>query len=280
MTIYAGITFYEPEQSSVDYVLLLSNLFDRVIIFDNSEVKNTDLDQLFSNKEKYIYINNGKNLGLSIAYNTMIRYSLDNKSQYLMLFDQDSCFNITKVKNFLNDIRKLDENQKTNVMIYAMRTYFFDSELKLIDQNGEYENTQFAITSGSCINIPLLAQAKIFYDENIFIDHLDYDFCSRVIKQNYKIMLCNKYCVKQQLGYKVKNKICYSPIRFYYFTRDKLYLNKRNHTFPIYIYYNCKTIAYIIFKKILLNEDKKIIKFKYFIKGFKDYLKKKTGCYS
>lgn len=156
MTIYAGITFYEPEQSSVDYVLLLSNLFDRVIIFDNSEVKNTDLDQLFSNKEKYIYINNGKNLGLSIAYNTMIRYSLDNKSQYLMLFDQDSCFNITKVKNFLNDIRKLDENQKTNVMIYAMRTYFFDSELKLIDQNGEYENTQFAITSGSCINIPLL----------------------------------------------------------------------------------------------------------------------------
>lgn len=280
MNIYAGVTFYYPSLETINYVVSLKNVFEKIIIFDNSERPDPTILNVFADRNKYIYRCNNQNLGLSKAFNYMIRTCIDENVNYLMLFDQDSCFDIDIVNNFIIKLTSIEELYRRNTMIFALKTYFYDEDIYNMSCLEELDESNFVISSGSCLNISLVAESNILYDENLFIDHIDFDFCKRIIQNNYKILILNKFFVKQQLGYKYKNRICYSPIRFYYFTRDRLYLNRRDYSFPLYIFYNFKSLCYILFKKIIMNEDKKLLKLKYFVLGFIDYNYKKNGCYS
>lgn len=275
MRFYAGITLYHPNDTSIEYIKLVGKIFNKVIIYDNSEkVKEnipTQTDLNGFNIEYYAY---NENNGLSVAYNFFLHKCIDENADYLFLLDQDSCFDINIVKQFIKDVS--EKNINNNVAIYALRTIFYNN---LFNQNEKniFSDTNFVISSGSCINISKIIESDIFYDENIFIDHLDFDFCKKIKTVGYEIVILNKYCVNQKLGYMHKNKICHAPIRFYYFTRDRLYINKRDYSFPIYIYYNIRSLLRIIFKMILLNEDRKIDKLKYVFLGCIDFFRNVKG---
>lgn len=109
----------------------------------------------------------------------------------------------------------------------------------------------FCITSASCTNIEIWDKLGGF-DEFLFIDFVDNEYCKRLVLNGYKILRCNNIIIDQEFGkiqlkspYWVKfytrlssilnnknvAKLSYkkevSPLRVYYVHRNLLYLNKK-----------------------------------------------------
>lgn len=88
--ISALVTFYNPAKNHIDNVLNICNQVDRCFVCDNSRESN---EKMFSSMPKnLIYIANYCNLGLSKAFNKVLKDSRYNfgDSEFIIFFDQDS----------------------------------------------------------------------------------------------------------------------------------------------------------------------------------------------
>jgi len=89
------------------------------------------------------------------------------------------------------------------------------------------EEREWLVTSGSLLDLNVFKEIGEF-DENLFIDYVDTDYCIRLRKSGYKliqfarpIMMHSLGITKDTLGYSFYE---HSPIRNYYIFRNKLYI--------------------------------------------------------
>ena len=106
----------------------------------------------------------------------------------------------------------------------------------------------------------------------MFIDGVDFDFCDKLIKNNFYIIQSGSISLTHEIGHIVIKKflwfdVCvrnHSAFRKYYISRNIIYLDKKNK----YKYYPIVTI-------VLLYEEDKLQKIKQIFKGIKDGFKMK-----
>lgn len=140
------------------------------------------------------------------------------------------------------------------------------------------EFVESVITSGNLIKADLIRNIG-FFNDNLFIDYVDYDFCCRIIENDLFIMKVNNAILIHNLGDTMRKKFLWkdveytnhSYIRRYYISRNRFYVwNKYKHIAPNFIYNDKKeSLEEII--KILLFENNKILKLKMIIKGYIDF---------
>ena len=123
------------------------------------------------------------------------------------------------------------------------------------------------------------------YRENFFIDYVDHEICLRLNKLGYKIYKCNKCVLKHYLGKIEEKKFLtrkvyttnHSPIRLYYRTRNRFYVNKiYKKQFPEFFKKDKKDF-WKSFLKVVLFEKNKLKKIRFFILGYIDYKKNRFG---
>ena len=120
-----------------------------------------------------------------------------------------------------------------------------------------------------------------FFDENLFIDLVDTEWCYRAKSMGYNCVSINKVIIKQHLGDRsVKflnyTKPIHSPLRMYYFFRNSIYLYKFKY-FSInwcVVDFVRNTLRFLFY--MLAVKDRPIY-FKYIIKGCYHGLIKKMG---
>lgn len=210
-----GVIWFNPNKKAISQLNELYNSFDKIYIYDNSPKSNKSKINENLNK-KIIYLFNGKNEGISKAFNQISDYAVEE--DFLFALDQD-----TEIKR--NQIEQLkfyiNKNFDSNVCIYCPEIVFDN----IGTSNQSIKDIDFTITSCSMINL------KIFrhiggYDENIFLDGVDREFCFRLRKENYKIRQISYIKVKQNLGNGKKNIFGiyeHSSIRNYYIAYNRSY---------------------------------------------------------
>jgi rhamnosyltransferase len=186
--------------------------------------------------------------------------------------DQDSSFDEIQLKHYL-----------TRLQICAQKDTIgmFGINLDLLDKN-DYTDEMF-ITSGSILNIKIALEVGGF-DENLFIDEVDNEFCLRLISRNYSTLKFGNIQMNHQFGttkkvltpkLKYENRVIYSPLRNYYNTRNYFYVNKiYKHEYKQKK--DRKTMLKYRIKNSLLYENT----FKtlyYVIKGYIDFKRNKMG---
>ena len=92
------------------------------------------------------------------------------------------------------------------------------------------------ITSGSIINLSIFRKLDGF-DENLFIDLVDTDYCFAALKAGYNIVEMSNIFMEHSIGnivkkkslknFKVTNRSLHAPLRIYYMVRNFLYLKKK-----------------------------------------------------
>ena len=110
------------------------------------------------------------------------------------------------------------------------------------------------------------------FDELLFIDGVDRDYCIRANKSGYRVLLVKDVQLEHQLGdMRCKNifgktiHVTYhTPMRKYYMTRNVIYLDKKLSEHRSIIY-----VSKLIMKTIVY-EPHKIRNIRYIIKGIKD----------
>lgn len=262
----AAVIWYNPNRAAIEQLKILSNVFDKVYVYDNSKYSNRsniiDYDNI-----QYFY--NGQNEGISIALNNVIYRCCD--ADFLFAVDQDTEI---KEKQIFELKKYIVQNYSDDIAIYCPYIFFnFARSFKK-----RVETVKFTITSCSMINTSIFKKIG-GYDNNIFLDGVDHEYCFRVNSYGYKIIRLNYIKVKQNLGTGKKNifgSYIHSPIRNYYIFYNRMYfINK----YPNYFYgkRKIKKLYLAEIKQalgILLSEDEKKEKLKLLLQARKDYFKK------
>ncbi len=225
MKFVATVVLYNPENDLIDNIKSYSEAVEKVYVIDNSEHPDAMLVASLQDIPKLEYLPLGENKGIACALNLALREAKKDRADYLLTMDQDTAFRENDAKKMIDFIIA---NTDDAVAIYAANTADYDGYK-------DSENVTLMLTSGNVIKCDVIDKIGGF-DESLFIDWVDQDICYRLINIGYRLCRLNRMRIYHRLGktevidifgYKMKY-VTHSPIRYYYMTRNKFYVLRKN----------------------------------------------------
>lgn len=280
--IVAGIVSYNPDVDrfleNIDHIILQ---VDMVIVFDNASHNVNDFTKAVEGNPHVHFIKNKSNNGIAYALNRIFEYASRNGYEWVITLDQDSIVAKDLVDKFQDAV--------TSDRIAVVCPFIIDSRRKYMkyEYHKPTDELDMCITSGSMTRIRAWKEAGGF-DEWLFIDLVDNDFCKRLRIAGHKIIRVNSVLLNQEFGriepkakfwcffyiklgellhntniQKFSYKKTVDPRRVYYTNRNVIYLNKKfkNHNGIGYREnYHCDTYAgfmlYFSFGSLLRGKNK------------------------
>ena len=228
MRIAASVILFNPQKNILLNTLTYLSEVELLLIFDNSP--DDRARKYFQDEPKCRYYWDKENKGISKRLNQALEISYSEKVDFLLTMDQDSSFKQGDFKKYMNLIENISS---TEIGMFGIR------HNKEIDKINRVTENKVLITSGSVINIE--ASIKIgFFDERLFIDHVDTDYCIRCFKRGFKTIRFNEIKLEHNEGeivntrtfyLKKEKRMVHSPKRIYYKTRNYLLLSRKHKDF-------------------------------------------------
>lgn len=267
---------YNPDPNDfINNVRKISKLDDIVIIIDNGS-DNISLWELdIIRIENVKLLKNDSNLGLPINYNKAAKYAFKHKYEWMIIFDQDT----TIPENFKEELVNYEPKDNVAIICPLFRdvNLYSEDEFKKIIPKDRFSSISECISSGSINRVSTIIELGGF-DEKLFIDIIDFDYCKRVILNNYKIIQDNQIVIDHAIGksrwvnFLGHRVIVYnhSALRKYYIVRNKMYyIRKYNYSI---VSGRKRYISLIMSIIISFYEEHKIEKIKAAFKGLFDGL--------
>lgn len=250
--ISAVVVWYEP---SKDQSISIRSYIDdvrHVIIVDNSKGNNASLLASLP-QDKYTYISLGKNTGVATALNIGCQRAIENGAQWILTMDQDSRWEQEMLRRYIELANAYPD--LSQVGIFSPRQ---DYSGHMPHYAETYEEKIAVMTSGCLISVNSYKATGGFRDE-LFIDEVDNEYCMHCRRLGMKVIIINHALMEHHLGEKRtirflgiwrKEYIDHAPFRFYYMTRNIIYLNS---LYPEYRRFNNKRLRKML-KRIILYD--------------------------
>lgn len=276
----ACVILYHPKKEDIANISTYSTKVEKVYILDNTEEKSNE--NLYIGMENVSYFWDGENKGLSVRLNEACKKAIADNFDYLLTMDQDSSFLEENIDRYFKDI--LNFKGKEKVAVYGLEY----SENDINDTTENYIEVDHLITSASVINLQLYTEIGGF-DENLFIDGVDIDYCYSALSKGFKNIKFARNFFNHSLGVRSrrgsiftlylikKNVSVHSSLRVYYMYRNMLYIkNKYENVIPDIIKKFVKNQKHQVNKNIKYsNEFFTVLKYKR--KAISDFNNKKMG---
>lgn len=249
MSLIATVVLFHPEKEVFENIRSLLDEVESVLLIDNSEpcMESTFLLQFnASEQSKIILLSNQENFGIAKALNQAAVYAIENKFQWLLTMDQDSFFekgSLKRMKEFITT---------TKEAVGVVSPFHLTPKSKLPQFKEVTTQLRFTMTSGNLLNLEVYNKCGAF-DEKLFIDSVDHEYCLRLRKNGYPIIRVNAATLHHTLG-----DIAYHPFLFFRFKTT-------NHS-PDRRYYIARNRLYVMFKYLYFD-------FKFFRREFGHYCK-------
>lgn len=229
MRILTGIVLYNPEINRLlQNVSTIINQTDCLLLVNNGSSNINDISRLMP--LNCIIINNDHNLGVATALNQIIQYALDNDFDWALTLDQDSVspYNLISVyKECLIG--------KNEVGLICCKIHDRNANMqrdKMLLQEDGYIDT--CITSASMVRVKAWQEVGGF-DDSMFIDSVDFDFCINLRQHGWKIFKTYKTSLLHEVGHSKVIKIFgkeylslnHAAFRYYYIARNNIYLGRK-----------------------------------------------------
>ena len=278
------IVSYNPDKGITKCFNSLINQVDKMFIVDNGsngdgikilqELKN-------SNTNKVDLILNNDNLGIATALNIGIKKALNEDYSWVITMDQDSKANDNMIEKMFEVYEGINLEERKDIL--SIFPNFVDERVQSIEENSEiksYEYVDAEITSGNLLKSEIFDKVG-FFDDSLFIDLVDTDFCMRLNEKNIKMIKVRDAILYHNLGESqaVKsgffkfNTSNHSAIRRYYMTRNRFYTWEKYKDLNSFTLNRDKMLFKKEFVKIVLGEKDKVNKIKMIFRGYKDYKK-------
>lgn len=300
MKIAAGIVLYKPDVDRFkSCISALMQQVERIYVFDNSD---SFVDNVQS--ESIVYYTEHKNMGIAYALNRIMEAALNDGFGWVITMDQDSIIPVGLVDAYKSVIARKNEIGIVCPQVIDKRRAYME-----VKTTPKEEYVEFCITSASCTSVNVWEKVGKF-DEWLFIDLVDNDFCKRLILSGYKILKLNDMILNQEFGKIIPKsdrsqkfwvyvsrllhnqnfaKFSYrkfvSPMRVYYTCRNIIYVNKKLAQYGSVAYkenYNCNSYLGFVASFILpsiLRAQEKIDVIKAVIRGTQDGKKSDPICW-
>lgn len=268
--VYAGIVTFNPSLKVLeDNVLSVYKQVSEIVIVDNASENIEKISEIIGQFNNIVLIKNYENKGIAYALNQLMNFGESNLYTYMLTLDQDSkC-----PKNYIQDMLpffKIDK--KIGIVAPVIK----DINVGIVGHSpSPYGYVKTCITSGSIVSIEAWKDIG-GYDELLFIDSVDFDFCYRLRKAKYLILQTDrKYLIheigdgeiKKFLFWKV-NVTNHSPFRKYYISRNNIYYPLKNRMYIRFLRGVFRDLCLIFI--VLFYEESKVSKIKNIIQGMRD----------
>lgn len=267
--IAAGIVTYNPdiEELQENYMKYIDEV-EILYIYDNASDNVEEIEKLFIGKNKVKLVKGHDNKGIAYALNRIMEKAEEDGVQWVLTMDQDSICQ----DDIINALLPYCDDSTGIVHPYVIEVGGTRKDYLHRDQR---ENVKFCITSASLTNVNVWKKVGGF-DEWMFIDFVDNDFCAKIVEAGYKIVQINNVFLFQKIG-QLKEIIVgkrhiyirnYSASRKYYYSRNILCCNyKHPKTFPFTLMLRLLISTYV---KVIFFENAKAEKVKRMNKGIID----------
>ena len=276
ISVLAGIVTFNPEIDRLtENILAICPQVEKVILVDNGSNNVSEIEKITHNLPEIDLIKFEKNLGIAAALNQIGDFAVAKKFDYFITMDQDSVA-----------LPKLIEEYKKYLYLLnigLLNSYHKDRNLKVNKpQNTLVVENPRMITSGSFMKTSLFYEG-FRYDEDLFIDKVDFDIDIALMRAGYKLYQIPFYGFLHEVGSIQSHSFLgiktvtynHSPFRRYYISRNSVILLKKYGLTKETSKYIVENIGKQI--KTILFEDKKREKSQAVWRGFIDGVKYKKS---
>ncbi|MCT8388494.1 glycosyltransferase [Leuconostoc holzapfelii] len=248
---------------------------DSVILVDNASTPDiqTELYDYSLRNEKIKFLPMQNNNGIGAAQNEAIRFVSSHKNdeeQFLLFFDQDSYLTNMQIYDLTQHF--IEESKETpNLALLGVKT----------NDDDTVSGRQFVkhiISSGSLTTLTIFKKIG-FFDEELFIDFIDFAWCWKAEKLGYRLMVDNSMLLHHQTSGHLPTifgKGIDKPSRLYYVYRNVIISLKRYNTSFLFSF---KWYTHLFLKAIfqLIFAGERMYRGKMILSGIFDGLNGKTG---
>lgn len=278
LKIYAGIVSYNPELKRLkENILAIKSQVPIIVVFDNGSINIEEIQELISHFVNVILIKSKMNLGIAAALNRLMQWGYEKDYEWMLSLDQDSVCGEDFVVRM---IPYLTVEQNLGIVAPVI----VDRNIGVVghNPNSKYAHVNTCITSG--------AFAKVYvwkkiggYDDSMFIDSVDFEYCYRVRKSGYKVIQVRDVQLLHELGESIQKRFLFwkitdynhSAFRRYYIARNNIYYPLKHKLWIHFLRGNLRNIVLLLI--VLFYENNKSQQIKFIFKGWKNgYKVKKT----
>jgi rhamnosyltransferase len=272
------VVLYHPESTVITNIETYLPHVHTLFLIDNSQPSAKELFEPllreFSNKLKYVH--NSKNEGIAKPLNQAAEFGIQNNFDWLLTMDQDSFFH---PGHFDRILKFTDENETSKIAIVTPFHHTLKDAFPV--SAPRFSEMKIAMTSGNLLQLNAFQKCGPF-NEQLFIDSVDHEYCLRLRKNGYKIIRVNDVVLDHKLGDMVSKKFLFfnfritnhSAVRMYFITRNRLYVMFKYCLFDFF-YFLSQAKDYVKdFLKICLIEDDKVRKLFQFGRGTWHFIKR------
>lgn len=236
------------------------------------------------------------NFGLGEALNAGIAEARKIPAAFVLLMDQDSI----PEPGMLNELRNIHiklcnqgilvgavgacyRSNSTDGLSHLTRVTRFGFAKSACDPIIGYVQTNFLISSGSLISIPVLDQIGEM-DKDLFIDHIDTEWCFRAQSRGFKMYGVCSAVMRHSLGERRirlwwgrwRTIAFHQPFRYYYMFRNSVLLWQRPYMSAAWKRADkLRILSLFIF--FTLFSPNRIANLRMMLKGLKDGFNRRTG---
>lgn len=239
MRICAGIVLYEPEKERLlENISAIKSDVEHIFLVDNGSLNISEIQNLFADDLKISFILNDKNEGIAKALNQLCDMALDNGFDYIVTMDQDS----VSGENMVEEMRHYID---ADIGIVAPRVIddFENDQTQNLPLTEEIDRP---VTSGCLTSLKIWKELGGF-DEKMFIDCVDFDYDTRVLKAQKRIIRVNRAILHHRLGKAKEVKFFVIFGKLFGIEKLKKPFYTYNHS-VIRTYYYARNIKYYIYK--------------------------------
>ena len=262
------VVLFNPDDSVLDRIRHYPMEISPVLLVDNSSYDNSEL---FVNTERndIFYYALYENTGIAHALNFGI-LKIQEKVDFVITMDQDSRLSQNVVDVYCDVIKKFD-----NEKVFSPN---YDTERSKSKEKLGYDRVDLSMQSGMLFDISVFKIVG-FFQEELFIDVVDYEFCLRLKKSGIDIIRCNEAILKHKPAETKKKRFLFftlmygvaSPLRYYYQARNLLWTALRYRSIKLYLILIIKLL-----KILFLFNNKKEYLYHFFV-GVNDAYHNKLG---
>ncbi|HHD64912.1 MAG TPA: glycosyltransferase, partial [Desulfobulbaceae bacterium] len=243
-------------------------------VIDNSPRLDPDRLRYIGALEKTTLLSSGENLGIGAALNRAVSTARAEGYRWMLTMDQDSIFEERQFERFIESLGGIAAERAAIVSPLHGDRDFLPSE------RVRYDAVSDVSTSGNLLNL-VVAEAVGPFNEALFIDSVDHDFCVRARIKGYEILRTKNIYLNHRpgseyagsiLNLKKKTFYIHSPERMYFIVRNALYMRRTYRgVYPAYT----RTYVKRIFErasKCVRYTDRRRAYLGYMLKGVFDHL--------
>lgn len=259
--ILGVIVTYNPNLKDLEKnIIAIKDQLNKLVVFDNNSIDQNFLIDLCA-KLGIEIIPNQDNIGLGAAYNLVFKKYFSD-FDYFITFDQDTFLEQDVISRLLP---LFAVSEKTGIVGPSFTKPNFKT-------HNDYSFVDSLIQSCSIFSKKVLETVG-YFNEKLFIDSVDFEYCLRVQLEGNKIIRSNSVFIAHDLGVTKRRYgflyIEHSALRNYYMARNHKYLTiKYLKKFPYFILKKNFFFFLHFLKLIFLDQD--FNKLKSLSKGLKE----------